>query len=75
MKAQIVKDEKVFKPVVLEITCETLAELHMLQLIVGYNQTIPALVTDKNTANDPEYKLCQDILTSIHRAIINRNGG
>lgn len=74
MKTQIVKDEKVFKPVVVQITCETLEELDMLQEIAGFNESIPELVTRKNTANDPRYKLCQDILTSIHRAVIRYDG-
>lgn len=58
-----------FTPVTIQITFESAEELQMFANMVGYNESIPELVT-KHTARENkvrEYKLYSDMLTALHR--------
>lgn len=57
-----------FIPVSIQITFESQEELDMFVQVVGYNETIPALVTKHVTKDRQEkYNLCTEMLTALHR--------
>ena len=57
-----------FTPVSIQITFESAEELDMFVQVVGYNESIPALVT-KHLSKDRQekYNLCSELLTALHR--------
>lgn len=73
MKAKIVKQEVVFTPVTIQITFDTLEELEVFVDTVGYNESIPELVTAHTPMCDKQqkYEISQNILTILHRAAVN----
>lgn len=72
MKVQIVENTPVFKPVTIQITFDTAKELKAFVDMVGYNESIPELLTQhcKPDVKASEYVLYQDILTLLHRVSV-----
>lgn len=61
-----------FTPVTIQITFESAEELDMFVNVVGYNETIPALVTKHVTQDRQEkYNLCSEMLTALHRKSVS----
>ena len=67
MQVKIKQEPEVFTPITLEITFETEEEIEMLDDMLGWNLTIPAIVYkhngDKRTA-------LQDLMTKIHDKVL-----
>lgn len=72
MQVKIKQETKVFKPVTLEITFETLEELKMLDDMLSWNVSIPEIVyEDKKVKQEELLKL----MTKIHEQVIIAAGG
>jgi len=57
-----------FTPVSIQITFESAEELDMFVQVVGYNESIPALVTRHLSKDRQEkYNLCSELLSALHR--------
>ena len=67
MQVKIKQEPEVFTPITLEITFETEEEIEMLDDMLGWNLSIPAIVYkhngDKRTA-------LQDLMTKIHDKVL-----
>lgn len=68
MKVETVISKPEFSPITFHITLESFVELKMFVNIVGYNESIPKLITEGDKTAD--FKLCQDMLTTLHGAAV-----
>ncbi len=66
MKVKTVQSKVVFSPVTIQITFETAEELKMFVNTVGYNESIPQMVTKWSDNRESDHKLCSDMLTELH---------
>lgn len=71
MKVKTVHSLAVFSPVTIQITFETAQELKMFVDTMGFNESIPEMVTKWNDNKVERYKLCQDMLTELHEQARN----
>lgn len=67
MQVKIKQEPKVFEPVTLEITFETEEEIEMLENMLGWNLSIPAIVYEHN--KDKRTAL-QNLMTKIHDKVL-----
>ncbi len=72
MQVQIKKEPRVFKPVTLEITFETLEELKMLDDMLSWNVSIPEIVYEHKKVQQEELL---KLMTKIHEQVIIAAGG
>jgi hypothetical protein len=74
MKVEIKETFQVpaFKPVQVVLNFDNKEDFMMLLDIVGYNESIPKMITDRSAdtnERDSVYNHCQHLLTCIHRAM------
>ena len=67
MQVKIKQEPKVFEPVTLEITFETEEEIEMLDDMLGWNLSIPAIVYKHNKDNRTAL---QDLMTKFHDKVL-----
>lgn len=67
MQVKIKQEPEVFTPVTLEITFETEEEIEMLDDMLGWNLSIPAIVYEHN--KDKRTAL-QNLMTKIHDKVL-----
>jgi hypothetical protein len=61
--------KQTFKPVQVVLNFENKEDFRMFFEIVGYNESIPALVAKGAGNYEKDYEHCQHLLTAIHRAM------
>lgn len=72
MQVEIKETVPAFKPVQVVLNFDNKEDFMMLLDIVGYNESIPKMITDRfadTNERDSVYNHCQHLLTCIHRAM------
>lgn len=69
VQVQEIEDKKVFKPVSVVLNFEYKEDFDMFFNMVGYDQSIPAVISKGRLDEDKIYEHCQKLLTAIHCAM------